>query len=411
LELSNLNAATAWADLADSEARHSMAIGKLDEAERLEKQMQALMEGVLKVRAGDLRAKGNLFFAPNVLTLVAAERFHDEEALRWAIQTRQAAEEYHRFNPSDSLASDGLFLGHYSLVSLLFRSGRVADALAKGMEALRLLGDPGKTGVTRQDRLWATIAGWEAQRGNREAADQAIQQARRSLDTFASKVRMEDQIKTGQQERIDIAERHVRLAFGEDATVLTMATAAIPRLEKEKQKAVTYGVSLVLLFQRGTLSQAILSALKLNRLAEAESTARALISLPLATGHGPTQFSLDQPDDLAWGRVLLAQALVGQGRQAEALMTLEPALALYREMKSRGATYLIFHQHLARALYVQALAQPNDAAGTARRRDSLAEAAKEINELSGEARQLRDSKELQSWIAAAQKPDAESKQP
>ena len=92
-------------------------------------------------------------------------------------------------------------------------------------------------------------------------------------------------------------------------------------------------------------------------------------------------------------------------------MTLEPALALYREMKSKGATYLIFHQHFARALYVQALAQPTDAAGTARRRESLAEAAKEIKELSDEARQLRDSKELQSWIAAAQKPDAASKQP
>ena len=282
------------------------------------------------------------------------------------------------------------------------------------MEALRLLGDPGKTGssMTRLDCLWATIAGWEAQRGNREAADQAIQQARRSLDAFASKVRMEDQIKTGQQERIDTAERHVRLAFGEEATVLTMSTAAIPRLEKEKQKALfAYEASLVLLSQRGTLSQATLSALKLNRLAEAESTARALISLPLATSQGSTFSSLDRPDDLAWGRVLLAQALVGQGRQAEALMTLEPALALYREMKSNGATYLVFHQHLVRALYVQALAQPTDAAGIARRRESLAEAAKEITGLSDEAGQLRDSKELQSWIAAAQKPDAEVKQP
>ena len=391
-----------------------MGIGRLDEAERLEKQVQSLTERVLKIRAGDLRARRNLFFAADMLTLIAARRFQDGEALRWATQARQAAEESHRFNPSDSMAIDSLLFSHYALASLSFRSGRVAEALEKAMETVRTLTDPGKTGnyMSRLDNVWAAMAGWEAQRGNREAADQAIQQARRFLDSFASKVQMEEQTKAGHRELIDAAERQLQLAFGDDARALATATAALPRIEEAKQRAPSaYAAFAELFYQRGALGQATLAALKLGRLADAERTARALISLPLPTTEMPTRMAIDQPDDLGWAQVLLAQSLVGQGRQAEALVALQPALALYREMKGQGATYLTFHQHFARALYVQGLAQSNDAAGTAQRRDSLAAAAKVLIELSEEARQLRDTKELLSWITAAQRPDAQVKQP
>jgi aminoglycoside N3'-acetyltransferase len=101
--------------------------------------------------------------------------------------------------------------------------------------------------------------------------------------------------------------------------------------------------------------------------------------------------------------VLLAQAEVDLNRREEALKTVEPSLDYYRKLQVQGANHLEFRQHFARALYVQALAQTNDAAGGAQARDSLDQAARLLNELPDEARELHDSKELLGWIEAKRK--------
>ena len=106
---------------------------------------------------------------------------------------------------------------------------------------------------------------------------------------------------------------------------------------------------------------------------------------------------------MAWGPVLLAHAAVAQSRRAEALKTVEPAVAHYHELQTKGASHLAFRQHFACALYVQALAQPDDVAGAAQRRDLLEQAARLLNDLSDEARQLRDTQELMAWIVKEQK--------
>ena len=137
--------------------------------------------------------------------------------------------------------------------------------------------------------------------------------------------------------------------------------------------------------------------------AEMQAEVRALNAIPLPRTLWAEWTLLAHPDDMGWGKVLLAQAQVAQGQAAEALKTLDPALALYRQMKAQGADHLFFRQHFVRALYVQALAQPADAAGIAHRRDSLAEAAKLLAELTDEARQLHDTRELLAWIEAEQK--------
>ena len=80
LDLSDLTAATAWADTADSEARHAFKLGRLDDAERLEKQVYAKAEQVLSRRPGDLRAPADRYFALDMLTSIAAHRFQDTEA-------------------------------------------------------------------------------------------------------------------------------------------------------------------------------------------------------------------------------------------------------------------------------------------------------------------------------------------
>jgi hypothetical protein len=86
---------------------------------------------------------------------------------------------------------------------------------------------------------------------------------------------------------------------------------------------------------------------------------------------------------------------------AEALEILEPELAQYRARRLEGAMGTRFVRSLVHALYVSAIAQPEDAAGQARRQAALAEAAEVLGALSTEARQTSDSRVLAEWLAAA----------
>ena len=60
-----------------------------------------------------------------------------------------------------------------------------------------------------------------------------------------------------------------------------------------------------------------------------------------------------------------------------------------------------FVRSLVHALYVSAIAQPDDAAGQARREAALAEAAGLLAGLSAEARGHPESRVLSAWIEAA----------
>jgi hypothetical protein len=408
LDLSDLSAASAWADVADSEARQALELGRLDDAERLEKQVQTVAEGVLARRPGDLRAKLDLFYAADMLSQIEEKRFHDADSLRLAIQSRQAAEEYLRFNPSDTIGWQSAVSADYGVVLMLSKLGRIAEAV-QSARAAALVGDNHNAGGlnTPPAALWVQIAFYEAQRGNRGAADGALQGARRSIDTYTSVNRMPKMVSDSLTEIIRAAELQVRRAFGEDAIVYANASQALSRLDALRvQVASRQLTNFLLSAQRLTLEEATRAALNLENYGDAETNGRILLALQ------PSQF--DDPDAVDRVQVRLAQALVGQGRKAEALKILEPALAKYQDLQTQGASYVQFRQHFARALYVQSLAEPTDSGGLVRRREELDRAAALLLGLTDEAKQLHDSKELVAWIGAAQKklnPDGEAKQP
>jgi serine/threonine protein kinase len=407
LDLSDLSAASAWADIADSEAREAMAIGRIEDAERLEKQMQSLAEAVLAQRPSDLHARLDLTFAPDVLSVIETKRFHDAAALQLATKGQQAAEEYVRFNPSDEAAWAMLGRRMFRCASLLFQAGRVKEALENARAALALEQDPrnhtGRSPIA--SGVWSAIARWEAQRGERNAADQALETGRRSLEVYSEKNRMPKLPRNYEFERLRDAERQVRLASSENEPVLSMAKQALPHIE-ELRASVTEADSRIigerlLELQRQALDQAAQAALRLGRFDDAETAARSLVSL--SPEREEADLFDDEPDHAFWGRVLLAQAAAGQNRKAEALKTIEPALAHYHAANAQGATHLSFCQHFARALYVQALAEPEDSGGKARRRDELDKAARVLQSISEEGRQLLNSRELLSRIDEGRK--------
>jgi tRNA A-37 threonylcarbamoyl transferase component Bud32 len=406
LDFSDLSAASAWADVADSEAREALDLGRLDDAERLEKQVGELAAGVVAKRPGDLRAKLDLFYSPDLLSRIEKKRFHDAEALKLAIQSQQAAEEYLKFNPSDTIGWMSKIEADLATVQLLHSLGWISEALQSARAALQMDGDHNNATIP-PGVLWAQVAILEAQRGNRGSADQALQEVRRSFDIFASVNRLAKTDSDGYAEELKNFERQVRLASGEDEMVYAQANQALPRLEKLRPSTTDLSATNFLLFNmQVTLDQAAQAALHLGRYADAETAARALSAAPPST--------VGSEDYAVWGQVLLAQALVGQSRKAEALKTLEPALAKYQELQTQGASYVQFRQHFARALYVQSLAEPADSGGLARRREELDRAASLLQGMTDEAKQLHDSKELLAWIVDAQKnlnPAAEVKKP
>jgi serine/threonine protein kinase len=407
LDLSDLSAASAWADIADSEAREALAIGRIEESERLEKRMQSLAEGVLAQRPGDLRARLDLTFAPDVLGVIETRRFHDAAALQLTTKAEQAAEDYVRFNPSDETGWAMLGRRSFRYAGLLFQAGRVNEALQKARATAAIDHDPrNHTGIgSITSGIWSGVARWEAQQGDRSAAEQALQEGQRALEAYARKNRMPVLPRDFESERLRDAERQVRLAFGEDATVASMAREALPRIEKLRASVSEADFRIIgdrlLVLQRQALDEAARAALKLGHHEDAETAAHALLSISSDQEEPPDLFDADEPDHIFWGRVLLAQAAIGQNRRAEALKTLQPVLAHYHDAQAQGATHLAFRQHFARALYVQALAEPADHDGNARRGDELDQAARLLQGLPDEARQLHDSKELLSWIATS----------
>jgi len=406
LELKDLTAASIWAGIADSEARVEARLGRFDDAERTEKQVQLLADGVIARRPADLRARVDRIQAFDLLSRLESARYHDDTALQLATAARQAVEDYIQFNPSDRSGWARLGATSETVCGLLLHEGRIAEALQKARNDLQESRDPRST-IPGVPGLSSFVATWEAQRGDRAAADRALQECSRSAMVRESRGAASQFLGKIWSEALDARERSVRLAFNENETVYAMAAKALSRLD-EMRASVTASPSVgsdltapaLIVFQRWTLDQMAQSALKLNRCPDAESAARAWLALPRANGLALNLFVFDQPEDDVWGQVLLAHAMIAQGRDAEALKAIEPAVARYRQMQAQGASYVTFRQRFARALYVQALIQSAGSSGTASAHASLDEAVKVLEGLSEEARQLHDSKELLAWIEA-----------
>ena len=95
----------------------------------------------------------------------------------------------------------------------------------------------------------------------------------------------------------------------------------------------------------------------------------------------------------------LAHALARQGRAAEALAALAPAMEYFRARHSVGAAGTDRRLRYAEALYVSALAQGTDAAGQRARQQALRAASAELAGLSDEVQQLRGTRELAALVA------------
>jgi hypothetical protein len=397
LELTDLKATAAYADTADSEARHLSTLGRLEEAKVLAREVYGLAEQVLAQRPGDLQSLSNRYLAADMLSTLASRQHDDAAAVDFAQRSVEAAEEAIRFNPSNLDNWSALIRAMSSVGELQYERGELAQTLATGRAVMALAQDkrgPENLGLFISQGVAGAITQLQASLGQNAAAEQTRQLWERGLEEGLARYAADD------PRRLILANiggrtlARLRLAQGQPQAALALARADLDRLKQLKLPADNAIVKRTLHnVQRADLSTASIAALRLGRGAEAEATIRQLQALPVDPMSGG-----DDPTETA---VLLSRALahavVLQGRTEEARKLLEPALAYYRKQEQDGAKGTTFRRDFATALIVSALTH---ATATPERTRALTEAKQMLDGASAEAQQLMEYRELNRWIAA-----------
>jgi hypothetical protein len=353
LDLSDLSAASIYADTSDSEARHAMALGRLDEAERLEQEVYAIAEKVLAQRPGDLRSMQNRALAADLMGRLAARRHDFSAAADLAARSARAAEDNVRFNPSDLNAWNYLVRGREQVADVLFEQGRVAESIETMRGTAALERDPRRPSSLGPLTwpTWAGLAFQEARSGRADAAEKALKEAMRAIDEDAALQREGSPWRSLIPAMKDSWRARLQLVAGNDQAATQMADAAAGQLAQIKipdddgnAKATRTNI------RRQLLITQVLAGLRLGRYAQAEANATERASLPA------NPFSAADPQD-EWSRaqVTRAHSVAKQGRSEEARKLVLAELKRYRDEQEHGAGGVSFNRDLAYALYVDAI--------------------------------------------------------
>ncbi|MDH5175970.1 MAG: hypothetical protein OEX15_04815 [Gammaproteobacteria bacterium] len=399
-DFSNLRAASIYADTSDSQARHSLLLGKVAEAEKLEIEVYTIAEKVLAQRPGDLRSMANRALAADLLGRLAIRRHDFDAATDYAARSAMAGENYVRFNPSDLNSWVYWMRGKDQMAAVLLEQGRIGAAL-DGYRATVALDHDSRKPTSLAPMLWnnwVTLAVSEARAGEFPAAEKSLEKSADAMKA-AAELETDGKQKAMFDHALASARARVELVMGNNNAAFNLATQTADRLRKLDLSGAkpSGGVRNFETFRtnvlRNVLVSVSLAAIRTGRYGEAEAAARERGALP------PNPYSeLDPQDERSRAAVTLAHAIVLQGRMEDARRISQPEVARYRAEVKEGGAGLTFNRDMAYALYVDALSR---AAGDPSRAADLAEASKRLDLLSPEANQLLDVRELRSWIAGA----------
>jgi tetratricopeptide (TPR) repeat protein len=401
LDLSDLDAASSYADTADSEARFLVGLGRLDAAQKLEQEVYDLAGKVLAQRSNDLHALDDHAEAMQLLSQVAARRHDETAAADYGQRAVQAGEDWVRFDPSNLAAWTTWALALAQVANLQQEHGEVTSAIATLHSLFALEQDKRLTAHVGLATLpqWLDLADLQAQTGDFAAATQSMQSFARHADEYAAGFRTDDPVRV----LLSLADHglsdgNLQLLEGAPKAALATATAAVAEAEQVKLPANdTVDVAVYAFFLNHNLGVAVQAAIRLGRYAQAEAVARRWLKVPVANS-----FSLDDPrSSSSVIDAVLAHAVALQGRSEEARQILQPALAYYREQQQAGERGTTFRHDFAYALYVSAISRPADARSRAQRNADLDQATRLIEGASAQAQKLSTLRWVTHLIAAA----------
>jgi len=400
LDYSDLNASAAYADTADSEARHLTSLGRLDEAQKLEHEVYDVAEKVLVQRPSDMRSLSNRFFAANLLGTLAERRYDDATAADYAKRAAQAGEDYVRFNPADLTTWGWWVTGLEQVAQFQFERGDVTGALATYHSIMALKDDrraPSSLGPIVWVR-WLPIAAAQAQLGDKAAAESAVKGLTHDLNEAVAQLGPEDRRRALFAQSEQGLRARVALLEGDTQGAMANATAMLERIDKVEVPATDASANRTKNnMLRALLGTSALASIRLGKTAQAEALARRLVTIP----NDPNNTRAESDQQTVRAATTLAHTVVLQGRVEEARTILQPALAYGEAEFKAGAHGSSFRRDYAYALYVSALARPANAEGRQQREADLAEAAKVIGGVSAEVQKMSAWREVSDWIAAA----------
>jgi tetratricopeptide (TPR) repeat protein len=400
LDLSDLDAAASWADTADTKAGELQALGRIDEAQKLEQQVFAMTEKVLARRPGDIHSLEDRFFAVKRLAGLADSRHDAAAAAKYANETVQAAEDWMRFDPSSLDAWARWAQALIQVALLQYDRGEISDSIASVRSALALAKDPRSpkrlAAATWYIRL--NLARALAEIGDSASAEQSARAAVRNLQALVA-----DRPPDSPQRRLaatskSLADANIKLAGGFPQPALADATIARTGIESIEVQATDAGATR---WKNQNLADSFSvgaqAAVQLGRYAQTETLARQWLAIAPQSVNTQT----DPKPVESRARYILAQAIAMQGRNDEAQKVLQPALAWYEGEQKAGAKGTTFRHDFAYALYVDSLIAPAGAAGNKQRDADLDQAAKLIAGASAEAQQLVTMRRMSALIAKA----------
>jgi hypothetical protein len=393
-ELTDLRAASIYADTSDSQARHAVALGRIEEAEQLTREVYDIAEKVLAQRPGDLRSMANRVLASDVLATLALRRYDYPTAEEYAARADRAGEDFVRFNPSDLGAWQYWVLGRELVADVLLDQGRVAEAEAALQRTVGLEQDsrkPSSLGPLLW-QVWFKLAMLQARLGAPVEASASIAEGAKAAAMVA------DLEAEGSPRRtlfgLTAKAWGARLALwqGRHAAARDRAhvlAASIRQVPVEPND--TTLVAIRANYLRVVLGTEAMAGLLAQDYPVAESAARERASLP------PNLFSgVDPQEEISRSNVMRAHALARQGRLEDARDLARTEIDRYRDKQQNGAEGVSFTLDFAHALYVAALTET----GLARRAALFDEAARLVRGLPPPVQQYVDVRSLLAWIAA-----------
>ena len=398
LDLTDLDAASSYADTADSEARYLLLLGRFDEALKLEQEVAALADKLLARRPGDLHALAVRFFASELLGSLAHIQHDPAAAANYARQAAQAGEDEVRFDPSDLQGWAHWSSGLSEVAAFQADRGELAQAIATGQAIQALAQDKRRPTdlASILSRYWGSLALDQADAGDAAGAAQSMQRLKQTLDKLAAQLPANDSRRLLFPEIPKIFDGTFSLLQGKPAEALSGETAVIGRLDAIQPAQGSVGTLIKRILLESALQTAARAGLMTGDYKQAEAFARRLQALP----NDPTS-EANPKERIATNAVLLAHALAGQGQNEQASAALQPALDFYREQQQAGASGVNFRYKFAYALYVDALASTGDSGPARQRADSLSAAAQLIADAPGDGRNSVRMRQLSGLIAAA----------
>ena len=382
-----------YSNASDSEAQYCVLRGKLDEAEQLENECCDLLDRMLVKRPGNLEAMAAQWGRYWTLSDIAARRFHLTRATELAEEAVKAANEYAKIDKGAAGAFVGPWFTRLALSDLYWKLGRVRDSMEMSYAVLTQMDtfevERDWTLPEKSYWYWMNNMYRELERGNQAAADRGVIEFARKADKLR-------ELKCGWEpylaEYTATAQRFADYHYPRDhGRAWADSLADLQRLA-----ALTRTGSFEKLSQ-GLQIRALWVASGNGGLAGRDAEVEALVrreTKELQTG----DFTLDQ--NQLEPRLWLARALARQHKSVECAEELKPLLAFFRHIWDEGDRSIDTSRGWGFALYVQAINEPDDADGRLRRRAALAEAAKLLDALSDEAKQLVSWRMVIDWVAA-----------